>query len=1280
MKRNLPKKLLSLLLSAMLVVTVPDVTTVRAAEPSASVETEAETASNASQNETPIQPQAVAEAASDESQAVTEAASDESQTETEADSDESQTETEPDADEPQTEAEAASDESQAVTEPDADEPQTEAEAASDESQSAAESNADESQAASESVTDESQTETESLPGFSLFEVNPLYADLLDASQAEKQVESRALLAEPREEADCQTLQEAADHLRQKMLAREGTVVIHIPAKALFGYTFETFFDAVFEAAYEYSDACSGQESDALRWATKTRGIEGTSPDQENYRLVFTITYHSTAAQEEALTTAVNDALKELTLDGKSDYEKVRAIHDYICDHVNYDNSLKKYSAYDALCTGTSVCQGYAVLFYRMCKDAGLSVRIISGIGNGGNHGWNIVKISDSARAAGQYYNVDCTWDGQSDETHHSYFLKCDADFINHTRDAEYNTAEFLAAFPMTEASYVFSKSMNVPNINLKMDHYQGESADDYFEVGDSVYTSAQGKPKVIAIVQNTCTRSQETVREIAENDFGDVDLYVVLGLAASDDSIPKFKSFIDTYAPDCRHITFAFNTTNPSIPDSYLPGPIPAPIDMTPWDSYMELAVEHLGWAQNEPTPILVYIDANDKVQHMTKGRQTANAIKQNLQTFCGGEGGDGGTFAYTITYNLNGGTNHTGNPSAYTASSAPITLLEPVKEGCVFLGWYTDAAMTNKITQITKDNTGNLTLYAKWEDSSQEPVDPSETYTITYELDGGVNHADNPATYTTMTETIILKAPAKEGYTFDGWYIDAAKTNKITQITKDNTGNLTLYAKWTENQTSDDSDPTVEPKYTVTFDINGHGSAPQSVTGIKSGELIQKPADPTAQGYRFDGWYKDSSCSTAWNFSTDKVTADTTLYAKWVKLDTPADEDVSKYPDDQRKDLKAAGAKIAEIKSKVYDGNPYTPVVKVTVSDGGRQLTLTEGADYRVLYTNNIIPGTAKVTVRGNGTYKGEITKEFQITKKPLKALKVVAGGMSADDRTDNLPVYLYDGAAELVKGTDYTLSGLTDVKGSTAKVTATAAKNSKYYEGSATTKITLYRADADKIINAEHVTLSAKSVPFTGKAVTDVVPTVKIGGVTLVKNKQYKVRFKDNTKAGTALVIITGKGAYKGKVIKSFTIEPSKSKFTVSRISDKTYNGKLQKPSVTVKDGTRKLKVNRDYTVTYAKNLSAGKASVTITGIGNYAGSAPETITFTIQPQKISKASVKGTVSNGVTLTYNKKPLVEGVDYQLTCGAERKGKIQLTITGLNNDFTGTMTKTIRK
>ena len=78
-------------------------------------------------------------------------------------------------------------------------------------------------------------------------------------------------------------------------------------------------------------------------------------------------------------------------------------------------------------------------------------------------------------------------------------------------------------------------------------------------------------------------------------------------------------------------------------------------------------------------------------------------------------------------------------------------------------------------------------------------------------------------------------------------------------------------------------TNPTVEDKYyTVTFNSNG-GSNVTSLS-IKENNLIAKPANPTKAGHTFDGWYKDSNLSTPWNFTSDTVTSNITLYAKWIK------------------------------------------------------------------------------------------------------------------------------------------------------------------------------------------------------------------------------------------------------------------------------------------------------------------------------------------------------------------------------------------------------------
>ena len=74
----------------------------------------------------------------------------------------------------------------------------------------------------------------------------------------------------------------------------------------------------------------------------------------------------------------------------------------------------------------------------------------------------------------------------------------------------------------------------------------------------------------------------------------------------------------------------------------------------------------------------------------------------------------------------------------------------------------------------------------------------------------------------------------------------------------------------------------TFTPNYTVTFDANGHGTAPDAQCVAKNGKATT-PAAPTATGYTFGGWYKEAGCTNVWDFANDVVTADITLYAKWT-------------------------------------------------------------------------------------------------------------------------------------------------------------------------------------------------------------------------------------------------------------------------------------------------------------------------------------------------------------------------------------------------------------
>ncbi len=70
---------------------------------------------------------------------------------------------------------------------------------------------------------------------------------------------------------------------------------------------------------------------------------------------------------------------------------------------------------------------------------------------------------------------------------------------------------------------------------------------------------------------------------------------------------------------------------------------------------------------------------------------------------------------------------------------------------------------------------------------------------------------------------------------------------------------------------------------YTVSFQSNGGSKVPDQI--LDGSGRVKKPPMPSRPGYRFDGWYEDAAFSNPWNFETERVHGDLTLYAKWTKL-----------------------------------------------------------------------------------------------------------------------------------------------------------------------------------------------------------------------------------------------------------------------------------------------------------------------------------------------------------------------------------------------------------
>ena len=152
-----------------------------------------------------------------------------------------------------------------------------------------------------------------------------------------------------------------------------------------------------------------------------------------------------------------------------------------------------------------------------------------------------------------------------------------------------------------------------------------------------------------------------------------------------------------------------------------------------------------------------------------------------------------------------------------------------------------------------------------------------ADTYTITFKANDGASTADVTQAAVGGEETTLnANTFAREGYTFTGWNTaaDGSGTAYADKAKVTLTANLTLYAQWKINT------------FTVTFNANGHGTAPAAQTVEYNGKAT-KPADPTATGYTFGGWYKEAACTNAYDFTTP-VTADITLYAKWTAITFP--------------------------------------------------------------------------------------------------------------------------------------------------------------------------------------------------------------------------------------------------------------------------------------------------------------------------------------------------------------------------------------------------------
>ena len=244
---------------------------------------------------------------------------------------------------------------------------------------------------------------------------------------------------------------------------------------------------------------------------------------------------------------------------------------------------------------------------------------------------------------------------------------------------------------------------------------------------------------------------------------------------------------------------------------------------------------------------------------------------------------------------------------------------------------------------------------------------------TVTYDANGGSVNQANKSLYLSDPYG-NLPIPTRNGYTFTGWF--SAKTGgvKVTEKTTITTpSSHTLYAAWKANT------------YTVSFNTNGGGAAPQSKQVTFNGKYGQLPDNLTRTGYTFTGWYTDASGGTKIkNDSVYSVAGNQVLYARWTANKYTLTFDANGGSVSTATTLLAYGSEYGKLPTPTRDY--YTFNGWYTAPNGGTKVTSTTkmGTGNTTIYarwSENSISGWVKASEVPDGAQI--IENKWTYTKK---------------------------------------------------------------------------------------------------------------------------------------------------------------------------------------------------------------------------------------------------------------------------------------------------------
>ena len=301
---------------------------------------------------------------------------------------------------------------------------------------------------------------------------------------------------------------------------------------------------------------------------------------------------------------------------------------------------------------------------------------------------------------------------------------------------------------------------------------------------------------------------------------------------------------------------------------------------------------------------------------------------------------------------------------------------------------------------------------------------------------------------------------------------------------------------------------------------------------------------------------------------------------------------------DDDEDDL----VTLSQIKKLAEDGDDSDD--EISTIDGAELISGADSAEYKVTKADIGYRLIACVQAENYSGYVAGSTKSFVPKLMPSYTMPTIASAIYSPLRKLS--------SITLPKRWSWVDTSIVPVYGNSGYRAKYEPEDSAVYK----TVVVRVKVPVSKKSLAKSMVKVPKKKAYTGKPIKNNF-TVKDQKTELELGKDFRVSYKNNKKLGKATITFTGAGNYKGTVRATYSIQKKSVKSLTCKFKKtRAYTGKKRTAGLVLKNGSVKLKKNKDYTEVYKKNVEIGKATIVICGKGNYKGK--RTLHFSIVPRK--------------------------------------------------------------